>query len=335
MDMLSKYQERFNTIQALRGIAAFAVVLCHIYFNTNSVGAFGVDIFFCISGFIMMHVTENGTKHFLQKRMLRILPLYWGLTLISFSAILMFPKLINLNESTLETLLKSFFFIPYKRNGLVEPILQVGWTLNLEMCFYVLFFLSAKIKRDVRHFICSGMLIFLVLSGIFIKTDNLIFNFFTKPIMLEFVLGMFTFVIFKKMRYNNRFANHIALKIIPFVLILYMILMQHYELAHYDRFFLYGIPAMFLLLCFIMGFKDYELPKPMIILGNISFSLYLIHYPTLVVFNKLVYPLDKINIFSLSTSLGYIACSITCAYISWYLIENKFTKHLSNIILSR
>ena len=75
------YTKRFDSIQAMRGLAAFSVILQHIAFIEN--GAFGVDIFFCISGFIMMYVTETRTDYFMAKRLVRIVPLYYFITLVT------------------------------------------------------------------------------------------------------------------------------------------------------------------------------------------------------------------------------------------------------------
>ena len=50
----------FDSIQVLRGLAALFVVAEHIRFL--ACGAFGVDIFFCISGFMIMFTTHKNTS---------------------------------------------------------------------------------------------------------------------------------------------------------------------------------------------------------------------------------------------------------------------------------
>jgi peptidoglycan/LPS O-acetylase OafA/YrhL len=67
--------ERLDTVQALRGIAALAVVCNHIPAIEH--GAFGVDLFFVISGFIVCHVAAADPGRFMAKRLIRVLPLYW------------------------------------------------------------------------------------------------------------------------------------------------------------------------------------------------------------------------------------------------------------------
>ena len=73
------HELHFDSIQALRGLADLFVVFQHVRFL--NFGAFGVDIFFCISGFMIMFTTEKSTKYFFRKRLVRILPLYYLMTL--------------------------------------------------------------------------------------------------------------------------------------------------------------------------------------------------------------------------------------------------------------
>jgi exopolysaccharide production protein ExoZ len=84
----------FQNIQVLRGIAALMVVFHH---STGQIGAIGnrvsgydigflgVDIFFVISGFVIFHTANRmGTSAgvFMWNRIVRIVPLYWVLTLL-------------------------------------------------------------------------------------------------------------------------------------------------------------------------------------------------------------------------------------------------------------
>ena len=83
------HELHFDSIQALRGLAALFVVFQHVRFL--NFGAFGVDIFFCISGFMIMFTTEKSTKYFFRKRLVRILPLYYLMTLGTYLLLLLFP----------------------------------------------------------------------------------------------------------------------------------------------------------------------------------------------------------------------------------------------------
>ena len=84
---------RLESVQALRGVAVLFVVLSHVGFI--NFGAFGVDLFFCISGFIMMYITQKSTDNFFYKRVIRIIPLYWAMTISTFILVSFKPSLLN------------------------------------------------------------------------------------------------------------------------------------------------------------------------------------------------------------------------------------------------
>ena len=88
------------SIQALRCFAVMGVILFHVqHYYTNKlrmpgflpnfdVGSAGVDLFFVISGFIMVYAFERlfgqpgGTRIFLLRRLARIVPMYWAATTV-------------------------------------------------------------------------------------------------------------------------------------------------------------------------------------------------------------------------------------------------------------
>ncbi|HEX9432895.1 MAG TPA: acyltransferase [Burkholderiales bacterium] len=82
-----------DSVQALRALAALCVVVYHVDFVAR--GAFGVDIFFVISGFIICHVTAADHDGFLRKRLIRIVPLYWTGTLCLFVLAFFAPQLLK------------------------------------------------------------------------------------------------------------------------------------------------------------------------------------------------------------------------------------------------
>ena len=135
----------FDSIQALRGLAALFVVFQHIRFL--NFGAFGVDIFFCISGFMIMFTTEKSTKYFFRKRLIRILPLYYLMTLVTYLSLLLFPSMFQQTRHNLSHLVKSLLFVPFDiGGGIIQPLVRIGWTINCEMLFYLLFFIAFHIS---------------------------------------------------------------------------------------------------------------------------------------------------------------------------------------------
>ena len=91
----------------------------------------------------MARICEKDTRFFLRRRLIRIVPPYWTLTLLLFTFAAFFPRLLESTRANGVELLKSLFFIPFlKESGLIRPILFVGWSLNYEMLFYVLIALA-------------------------------------------------------------------------------------------------------------------------------------------------------------------------------------------------
>jgi peptidoglycan/LPS O-acetylase OafA/YrhL len=189
--------KKIESVQMMRGIAALTVVVCHLGIM-GSVGTFGVDLFFCISGFIMMFITEKSCAGFLKKRFLRICPLYYLLTIGAFAMAFIAPQLLRSPNSGFDTLLRSLLFIcGDKHDTLTDStiIVGVGWTLCYEMLFYLLFFMAFTISHKNRHYIATAFLAVIVLTGVIVKPENQYFAFYTSPILLEFALGMFAYKI--------------------------------------------------------------------------------------------------------------------------------------------
>ncbi len=155
---------RLTTIQGLRAFAALNVVLLHALIGADGAGAEptllgalrgwgagGVDLFFVISGFIMIHVQRSrrrGPVPFLRERILRVAPLYWALTLLLWSVLLAAPALFGRFETSAEGVLASLLFVSQPL-GFGTPTLYVGWTLELEMLFYAVFAASLLLP-DLR-----------------------------------------------------------------------------------------------------------------------------------------------------------------------------------------
>ena len=151
---------RIDAIQGLRAIAALLVVFDHAVIVLQQkadvftlkeqlawhLGATGVWLFFMISGFIMITSSHeqfgklDSTRLFLLRRFARIAPLYWIATSV-YAVKLMLAGA----APSVATFMQSLWFLPYRNaEGLMQPILGVGWTLNYEMLFYVLFAIALR-----------------------------------------------------------------------------------------------------------------------------------------------------------------------------------------------
>jgi exopolysaccharide production protein ExoZ len=193
-----------TNIQVLRAVAAYLVVFVHLSellpetpattFLHNK-GYSGVDLFFVISGFIMVYTTSRkkiSAGQFLLNRIKRIVPLYYLVTFFVFGIAIIFPFILQNTSADFYALLKSLAFVPFEKSpGRIYPLYYLGWTLNYEMFFYLIFALSLSLWYEMRVTLCATMILALVLFGLYIRdSNNVILYFFTQPIMLDFSLGM-------------------------------------------------------------------------------------------------------------------------------------------------
>ncbi len=332
------HNNHFNSIQALRGIAALFVVLEHVRFL--NCGAFGVDIFFCISGFMIMYTTHESTEYFLRKRLIRILPLYYIMTIGTFSLLLLFPSMFEQTKADPIFLVKSLLFIPFDiGNGVLQPLLRIGWTVNCEMFFYLLFLISFHISHKYRGLICS-----IILGGIAILAQLLPVNFapltfYGDPVMLEFILGILCYYAAWGI-YNLYQKKPMPRFLLPFSLLLFVGLFaalvinkQTTNILGFRRPLLWGTAGMVLVLCaFVIGLF-LTMPRMLVALGNISFSLYLMHYYPVMLLDRAVFDFSSCSARSV---IGVIISTVVCliaAYIAWFIMEKKFTGWLRGKLL--
>lgn len=203
--------ETITGIQILRFVAAYLVVLMHAtqavalrlgndphsYWKTGSVG---VDIFFVISGFIMESMAGGreapglrgrltAAREFLKRRLVRIVPMYWLATFAKVAIVAIVPSLALRSSLDLQHLLASLFFVPTLAPwGLIEPALPVGWTLNFEMLFYLVFTLGIAFGLPRLG---TLLVVFAVLAwAARLWPDSHALAFFGRSILFEFALGV-------------------------------------------------------------------------------------------------------------------------------------------------
>ncbi len=188
---------KINNIQALRAFAAVLVVTFHtgyIWPTGFGVGSFGVDVFFVISGYIMARICDTNPSYFLRRRLIRIVPPYWVLTLLIFALAWKLPRLTGATRTTPKELLDSLFFIPFiKETGIFRPVLFVGWSLNYEMFFYLAIAAALLLSRKYAIWIAS-VIVVATQGGLHLLSPYLrLLRFYADPMMLEFPLGVLAY----------------------------------------------------------------------------------------------------------------------------------------------
>lgn len=312
-----------NNLQILRAFAALNVVLFHTFGHTarhsgkdseladffGSWGNCGVDVFFVISGFIMVFIQHNTPKdpvEFIKDRATRIIPLYWSVSLFFVMLLIFMPSSFAHALFDWQHALTSFLFVS-RISGFAFPVLDPGWTLEYEMFFYILFGLSLSIKK-----ISSLITVPFVLLGCVLFVD-------LNVIVLEFAFGMFAGFLYikgwlKKWGWPLFVSGCVSMLSSLFVDI---------ELARVLRF---GVPAFFVTLgcCYLPQMNN----KLLILIGSASYSIYIVHTLTLPMFFK-VFKFTKIPAADVAADVLTVLCVLfsACVGILVYLIyENPLAK---------
>ncbi len=327
---------RLHALQYLRAIAAIAVVWSHAVIQRDEylqfladTGAWGVDIFFVISGFIMVFIAKptDTPKKFISNRISRVVPLYWFFTLLTALILLLMPNLFNNSEFSWVATIKSFLFIPevsITQSNDLWPILAPGWSLNYEMFFYVMFALSLFAPFKYRIWTCcTAIVAILLLAGIF-DDGGPVTQFYSQPIVLEFILGMLLAIVFK------RNLLKVSQTVAWFLIIAGFVLIITLPSPPGLRIFAIGIPALMIVtgtLYCKMGESRF-----FVMLGDSSYSLYLCHIFTLGLCRLILPPILGEGrlaaiLFAVLATLICIASGVVVHYLidNWFLRKERIT----------
>ncbi len=272
-------KKRFYELDALRGIAALMVVLYHytkrydeIYTHKTmgilhfDIGRYGIQLFFMISGFVIF-MTINKTekiKDFVISRFSRLYPAYWFAVILTYSATLMIPlpgRMVGLSEALINlSMFQTWFRIP--------NVDGVYWTLAIELSFYIimcLLYVSGYIKKIVTVSIIWMVIILLT---------NHIENYYGYKVHAAVKLALI-------LDYGHLFiAGIMFYKLYEDKKLKYLFCIAFSYMVEYkvNSGFLIISGVYFLLFCFlVLNLLSWLKFKPLVFLGAISYSLYLIH----------------------------------------------------------
>jgi peptidoglycan/LPS O-acetylase OafA/YrhL len=276
------------TIQYLRALAASLVVFHHTMappplqpYYRHTFGEFGVDLFFVISGYIMWTTTAGGTRGptaFWAARIVRIVPLYWVFTTLFLAIALITPQVL-FTAPGLDAVfvLKSYLFIPaeHPSGTMVAPLYTLGWTLNFEMFFYLIFGASLFVpSRVTRLTLLTTAFALLIASGLLFVPSGPILSTYTNPILLEFFAGVVLAA-----------SNHWLAGIRPaagaamIAAALAWFILANFGGMALPRIFAYGVSAVYIVagtLTFEPLARKYR-SRLGVLLGDASYSIYLAH----------------------------------------------------------
>ena len=274
------------------------------------------------------------------------------MTLVTYLSLLLFPSMFQQTRHNLSYLVKSLLFIPFDiGGGIIQPLVRIGWTINCEMLFYLLFFIAFHISMKYRGLICSAFLAVLVGAvQIFAPLISSwqspiggmlspVLMFYGDPVMLEFIFGILAYYLLRFL--YHRHLEHpfpIAVSVlsavsIPVIFCLLAFFTPRINVIGFRRLPLWGLPAFVLLIfAFLAGLK-HSLPRFFILMGNISYSLYLVHYYPVMFLDRAVFDFSTLSVMSVIGVILSVALSIGLAYLSWIVVEQKFSGWLRKKLL--
>jgi exopolysaccharide production protein ExoZ len=278
-------------LHLLRVIAALGVV----YFHTTSeaglgldwdVGSRGVDVFFVISGFIIAYIGSKKPDQFFIRRLIRVVPFYWAATICVFAAAALAPSAFRSTTANVPHLAYSLAFLPHSTptTGLM-PTLLLGWSLNYEMFFYVVFALALLVSQKWSPLVCVGAILCVVLAMRAAGTSNEVAGFYGRPIVLEFCYGVGVFYLLEWITARRDAVARLAmlkwvlLALFVASLIAIPVLEEKYR-EEIPRHLIAGIPAFFVVASALILERVYGLftKNPLVfLLGEASYIIYLVH----------------------------------------------------------
>lgn len=351
-DLLKTNSRKIDSLQAIRAIAAAFVMFFHgtaiiqtdlgyrFLDNIFTPGFCGVDIFFVLSGFVIFYTTagKNYTpRYFLEKRIIRIFPIYWLITVLLVAVHFIEPSPGQDYKGNLETIFKSLILFPQE-----DPVIGVAWTLSDEMFFYLIFALSF-LKKPISLlwiFVCwIAIILFLQISGL--HSTNYIVTSLVDPVIINFAMGCVIAWLYRKYPNFNYYRLFIIAGMLLFVFSWWSFyylnvisIYKHISSGGYNRVILFGIPTAI----FIFGilYSRISVNKLLVFLGDASYSLYLIHGTIIAGLIKVISKLHLANYFAnFVGAISIFAATLAIASCFYLFIEKPMLKILNKLLLKR
>jgi exopolysaccharide production protein ExoZ len=341
-------------IQILRCLAACMVVIFHsdismrlfsqYYWPDRSWTShlyFGVDVFFCISGFIMTMLAartewaDAGT--FIINRFARLLPPYWLFTIVIVAVYLVSPHF-NMGgltgdwELDVSRVVKSFLLIPQDK----PPVLGLGWTLIHEFLFYYLVTVLIFLRQGqwIAPFLAA---IAVVSAALSLGNIKLLYGYGLSPYYVEFFAGALAY------RLHSRISSFYPEAQCAIAISLYFgvsALIDPFSALSLVQVFGLGLMG-FLLISGTIGvdakynLKKFAPARLLARIGDGSYSLYLSHWIVLSFIGKLAAMVPGAPLpFMIAWHVTAIFSAIIFSILFAEYIELPFHKRLLNHLKS-
>ncbi|CAM4412576.1 MAG: O-acetyltransferase OatA [Legionella sp.] len=326
----SHHNEQY--LEGLRGIAALAVVGCHVnqillsYLHIpglpatgNRIGGLGVQVFFALTAYLFIGKALQGTldfQSFYQKRIRRIVPLYLFLSLctiaLSFrfmetpilSYVDIFTRCINVlsfgfigNNTDLYP--PTYELLVFQKYNALE-LIGVAWSLSYEWRFYLIlpliYYLSLNSTK--RKLTLLGLVIILALRDFYTyPAVKVVWPFFIGGALAALILHYYPKLA------ELRFSRLFSYLIIP--LLLFSVFTN--DVFNFKHFILTSL----LFLCIVFAKPKLLTLKPLVALGQISYSVYLMQYLVLRLVDKTLGP----HVYQAPFFIKFVVCFLVIALL--------------------
>jgi len=330
---------KITNLQGLRGVAVLLVAFLHLQnfehiYREDAIlpawariGHSGVDLFFVISGFIMIVIARDypcnwrTAAGFLYNRWARIYPTYWLWFLVSLSIFLAAPHWLRMEPGAVPRLVESFFLVPPW-----SPILvPVAWTLKYELYFYLVFSLVILVPARLRMWALMTWGVYMLAGQAhchLMPETHCSKGFWLTihPLGMEFLFGAFVGWIYLHYRSRNpRYILGAGFLLMLSGYALYLLTGLDLDDNLWYRVVLFGVPAAIL----VYGSVEVErhrapyMPRWLVGLGNASYTIYLSHFLLMQLFFFLLTKHFNMPIAVLDFLVATLVLSVGVAAYAW------------------
>lgn len=347
-------------LTSLRAFFALWVFLSHLSFIKDDEllgwlhsfffeGFLGVSFFFMLSGFVLSYaysekiqLNQISKRDYIWARIARIYPLHLITAIIAlpvflyanlkngdYLQLLVIPVNISLIQS----------WIPHR--NVYFSLNAPSWSISNEFFFYLLFpYLTLKLTNNKLNLVVALLFILAPTIIHLMPESQMHALIYINPLfrLSDFILGIFVYSLYRSKRLDPR--NSIAgswyeVGVVA-VFMSFIFFHEHVPIAYRYSFF-YWLPMLFIILVFSYskGFlSKFISHKAFILLGEISFAFYLIHYQVIqayqIVINKLPFAIN-----SITAAVLLLIISGICAYILHFYVEVPLNQKLKNWVILR
>ena len=329
-------------IQALRAVAVLAVVVNHLWPEWLTGGYVGVDVFFVISGFLISshlarEISATGRVRlgrFYARRVRRLLPAAFvvlGFSLVAAYLLLPYPRWAATAEEAVasalyyENWLLAAQSVDYSAVNAVASLVQHYWSLSVEEQFYLCWPLLLLLLFRVRGQLAGIVVVGVASLGYSVYLTEVSPNeaYFVTPVRVwEFALGAVIALLGGRLVLSRAASG--AASLLGFALIVGSAVAYGHDTPFPG--YLALVPTVGTALVIVAGNGGLRLwhtpitsSRPVQFLGNVSYSLYLWHWPLILLapFALGAGELGTLELF------GVLGMSVVLAYLSKVLVEDR------------